>query len=41
VAIELAAQWGYAYPRADAARVRAHIAHIRALPRDAAEMYSD
>ena len=38
-ALEVAQHFGYAYPSGDDERVSAHLRHVRALPRDAAEMY--
>lgn len=35
----VAVHFGYVYPHDDDARVSAHLHHVRALPRDAAEMY--
>ena len=39
VAIPVAEHFGYAYPYGDDQRVSAHLHHVRALPRDAREMY--
>lgn len=39
VAVRVAEHFGYAYPQGDDQRVSAHLRHVRALPRDAAEMY--
>jgi aminoglycoside 6-adenylyltransferase len=39
VAVEVADFNGYEYPRGDDERVRAHLEHVRDLPRDAEEMY--
>lgn len=40
VAIPIAEQYGFDYPFGDDERVSAHLKHIRALPRDAKEIYS-
>jgi aminoglycoside 6-adenylyltransferase len=40
VAVPIAEHFGFAYPFDDDRRVTAHLEHIRALPRDAKEMYS-
>ncbi len=39
IAIEVAEHFGFDYPYGDDARVTAHLRHVRALPRDAKEMY--
>ncbi|MBN2007461.1 MAG: aminoglycoside 6-adenylyltransferase [Anaerolineae bacterium] len=39
IALEVAAHFGFDYPHEDDARVMAHLHHVRALPRDAKEMY--
>jgi aminoglycoside 6-adenylyltransferase len=39
LAVELAAHLGFDYPHADAERVRAHLNHVRRLPRDAKDIY--
>lgn len=39
VAVPLAEHFGYPYPHEDDRRVSAHLRHVRALPRDAKEMY--
>jgi aminoglycoside 6-adenylyltransferase len=39
VAVPLAEHFGFEYPQGDADRVSAHLRHVRALPRDAQEMY--
>ena len=39
VAVQVGGHFGYEYPSADDRRVSAHLRHVRALPRDAAEMY--
>jgi len=39
VARRLAEQYGFAYPEGDDQRVSAHLKHVRALPKDAAEIY--
>ena len=39
VAIPVAEHFGYAYPYGDDQRVSAHLRHVRALPREAKEMY--
>jgi len=39
-ALPVAAHFGYAYPHGDDARVSAHLAHVRGLPRDAKEIYA-
>jgi aminoglycoside 6-adenylyltransferase len=39
VAIPVADYFGFAYPYGDDQRVTAHLLHVRALPRDAREMY--
>lgn len=39
VAVPLAEHFGFAYPQGDDERVLAHLRHVRALPRDAKEMY--
>jgi aminoglycoside 6-adenylyltransferase len=39
VALRIARQYGYEYPRVDDERVSAHLRHVRDLPRDAEEMY--
>lgn len=38
-ATRVAAHFGFDYPYGDDARVSAHLRHVRALPRDATEMY--
>jgi len=38
-AIRVAEHFGFAYPHGDDERVRAHLKHVRALPKDAQEMY--
>jgi aminoglycoside 6-adenylyltransferase len=38
-ALTVAGHFGYEYPYGDDARVSAHLAHVRALPRDAKEIY--
>ena len=39
VAVRVADHFGYEYPHDDDRRVTAHLRHVRALPRDANEMY--
>jgi len=39
VALAVAAHFGYAYPHDDDARVSAHLAHVRALPKDTSAIY--
>ncbi len=39
IAIEVAEHFGFDYPYGDDARVTTHLRHVRALPRDAKEMY--
>jgi aminoglycoside 6-adenylyltransferase len=39
VAVPVAEHFGYEYPSGDDERVSAHLKHVRALPRDAKEMY--
>ncbi len=39
VAVPLAEHYGFDYPIDDARRVRAHLEHVRLLPRDAEEIY--
>ena len=39
VALPVAAHFAYDYPHADDARVSAHLAHVRALPKDATTIY--
>jgi aminoglycoside 6-adenylyltransferase len=39
VAVPLAEHFGFQYPHADDRRVSAHLRHVRALPKDAKEMY--
>jgi aminoglycoside 6-adenylyltransferase len=39
VATRVAGHFGYKYPHKDDERVSAHLRHVRALPRDAKEMY--
>lgn len=39
VALPVAAHFGFAYPHGDDARVSAHLAHVRRLPREATEIY--
>ncbi len=39
VALVVAEHFGYAYPHGDDARVSAHLAHVRTLPKDAAAIY--
>ena len=38
-AIQVADHFGFDYPHGDDQRVSAHLRHVRALPRDAKEMY--
>jgi aminoglycoside 6-adenylyltransferase len=38
-AVDVAARCGFAYPHADDRRARAHLQHVRRLPRDAVEIY--
>lgn len=39
VAVPVAGHFGFDYPAGDAGRVRAHLEHVRRLPRDAREIY--
>ncbi len=39
IAVPLAGHFGFDYPAGDARRVRAHLEHVRRLPRDATEIY--
>lgn len=39
IAVSLAGRFGFDYPAGDARRVRAHLEHVRRLPRDATEIY--
>jgi aminoglycoside 6-adenylyltransferase len=39
IAVPVADHFGLAHPQGDAARVRAHLEHVRLLPRDAKEIY--
>jgi aminoglycoside 6-adenylyltransferase len=39
IAVPLARHFGFDYPSGDAGRVRAHLEHVRRLPRDATEIY--
>jgi len=39
VALSIASHFGFDYPQDDAARVRAHLRHVRFLPKDAASIY--
>ena len=39
LALDVAERFGFGYPISDDERVRAHLGHVRALPRDAKEMY--
>jgi aminoglycoside 6-adenylyltransferase len=39
VTLPIAGRFGFDYPQDDAARVRAHLEHVRLLPRDAKEIY--
>lgn len=39
VGLSLADRFGFEYPHDDARRVRAHLEHVRRLPKDAKEMY--
>jgi aminoglycoside 6-adenylyltransferase len=39
VTLPIAGRFGFDYPQDDAARVRAHLEHVRVLPRDAKEIY--
>ena len=39
VALQVAAHYGYTYPNSDDERVYAHLRHVRALPRNAREIY--
>jgi aminoglycoside 6-adenylyltransferase len=39
IAPPVAGQFGFVYPQRDEEKVRAHLAHVRELPRDAQEMY--
>lgn len=38
-ALQIAGHYGFAYPHGDDERVRAYLRHVRALPRDAKEIY--
>ena len=38
-ALSIAQHFGFEYPHGDAGRVRAHLHHVRSLPKDATEMY--
>jgi aminoglycoside 6-adenylyltransferase len=39
VAIPIAEVYGFDYPHGDDRRVRAHLEHVRFLPKNASEMY--
>jgi aminoglycoside 6-adenylyltransferase len=39
IAVPVAGHFGFDYPAGDAGRVRAHLEHVRRLPRDATEIY--
>ncbi|HSN73958.1 MAG TPA: aminoglycoside 6-adenylyltransferase [Anaerolineae bacterium] len=39
IAVPAAGRFGFGYPHDDAKRVRAHLEHVRLLPRDAKEIY--